>query len=247
MRTLEHEPRQAARDTANDAGAEAAIPRQTAMGAAVAGTAFAILFVGSMVTLSRAPGPRASDEDLAAFYGSGETRPLMLAGFYLLPLSAVAFLWFTAVLREWVSEGGYRISRVLSTVQLLSGIGFITLSLASAAATIVAAVTVQIGGGPLDPDVARQFPLFGGALLYVFATRMAAMFVTATVGSVRASRAFPGWFVAVSYAVAALLFLVASLGFWLVLVFPAWMLLLSGVIAARARGLPTSASITAGG
>lgn len=222
-------------------------PRRTAMGAAAAGAAFAILFVASMVALSRVPGPRSSDATLAAWYGGGETGPLMLAGFYLLPLSAIAFLWFAAVLREWVVEGGHHTSRVLSTVQLLSGIGFICLSLASAAATLVAAVTIQLGGAPLDPEVARQFPLFGGALLYVFAMRLAAMFVTATIGTLRAAGVFPGWFVAVSYAVAALLFLAATLGFWLVLVFPAWVLLLSGIIAVSARSLPTSAPASNGG
>lgn len=225
----------------NPGDTESTNARRTAHGAAAAGVAFSLLFVASMLTLSRAPGPRSSDATIAAFYGSGESRSLMLAGLYLLPLSAVAFLWFTSVLREWVVEDaipGNRSNRVLSSVQLLSGVGFIILSLVSAAATIVAAVTVQLGGVPLDPEVARQFPLFGGALLYVFAMRMAAMFVTSTVGVARGSDLLPGWFVAASYAVAALLFLVATLGFWLVLVFPAWVLVLSAIIAVRARDLP---------
>lgn len=205
------------------------------------GAAFAVLFVASMVTVSRTPGARASDAAIAAFYTSeSDRRPLVLAGLYLLPLAAVAFLWFVAILRDWESGSVQRLNRVFSNVQLLSGIGFITLSLAAAAASTVAAFSTEFGGAPLEPAVARQFPLFGSALLYVFAMRMAAIFVTSTTGIVRATGMFPSWFVGVSYVVATVLFLAATVNVWLVLVFPAWVLLLSGMIVFRPYAMAAS-------
>lgn len=202
-----------------------------------AGAAFAVLFLASMFAFSRTPGPRASDAAIAAFYAGDDRRPLVLAGLYLLPLATVAFLWFVAILRDWESNSARRRSRVLANVQLLSAIGFITLSLASAAASTAAAFTVELAGVSFEPVIARQFPLYGAALLYVFAMRMAAIFVTSTIGIVRVTGIFPIWFVAASYVVAAVLFLAATLNVWLVLVFPVWVLLLCAIIAARAHAI----------
>lgn len=217
--------------------------RRITQGTAAAGAVFAVLFVVSMVILARTPGPRASDEAVVAFYTGDDRRLLVAVGLYLLPLSAVAFLWFIAALREWVSGSARRLSQVLSNVQLLSGIGFIVLALASSAATTVAAFETEFSNAPLDPSDAREFPLFGSALLYVFAMRMAAIFVTSTTGIVRGAGVFPRWFQLVSYVVAACLFLAASRGIWLVFVFPGWVLLLSGLIVARHRSIASFAGV----
>lgn len=44
---------------------------------------------------------------------------------------------------------------------------------------------------------------------------------------------FPVWFLVVSYVVAAFLFLAATLSVWLVLVFPAWIIVVCAMIALR--------------
>lgn len=207
------------------------------LGTAAAGIAFSILFVLSVAILSRTPGPRASDDAIAAFYGGPERRLLVIVGFYLLPISAIAFLWFVAVLREWVSGGSRRINQLLSNVQLLSGIAFITLALAASAAMSVAAFETEFSNVALDPAEARQFPLLGNALLYVFAMRMAALFVTSTIGIVRGSGIFTRWFQVVSYLVAACLFLVATHGPWLAFVFPAWVAVLSVIMIYRRHSI----------
>jgi hypothetical protein len=79
--------------------------------------------------------------------------------------------------------------------------------------------------------------LYGSALLYVFAMRMAAIFVTSTAGIIRGAGVMPRWFQALSYVVAACLFLVASRGLWLAFLFPAWILLLSGLMVYRRRSI----------
>ena len=218
--------------------------RRITLGTAAAGAAFAVLFVVSVSILAQAPGPRASDDAIAQYYGGPDRRWLSFVGLYLLPFAAVAFLWFIAAQREWVSGSSQRLNQVLSNVQLLSGIAFIILALASSAATAVGAFEAEFGGGALDAEEARQFPLYGAALLYVFAMRMAAIFVTSTVGIVRGSGIFPRWFQLLSYVVAACLFLVASRGLWLAYVFPGWVLLLSALIWFRRRSIASFAGVT---
>jgi hypothetical protein len=226
---------------------EAAHFRRITLGTAAAGAAFVVLFVVSVSILAQAPGPRASDEAIVQYYSGADRRWLSIVGLYLLPLAAVAFLWFIAALREWVSGSSRRLNQVLSNVQLLSGIAFIALSLTASAATVVGAFEVEFGHGVLDPAAARQFPLFGSALFYVFAMRMAAIFVTSTTGIVRGSGIFPRWFQVVSYVVAACLFLVPSRGLWLTFVFPAWVLLLSALIVFRRKSIASFAGVAEAG
>jgi hypothetical protein len=162
----------------------------------------------------------------------------VLVGLYVLPFAAVAFLWFIALLREWVLASSRRVNRLLSNVQSVSGIAFITLAFAAAAASTVTAAAVEFTDAPLDPGEARQFPIYGDVLLFIFGMRMAAVFVMATTNLGRSADVFPRWFVVASIAVALFLFLSASLSLWLVLVFPLWMLALGGLLFFKARQIP---------
>ena len=154
----------------------------------------------------------------------------MLTGLYVLPLAAVAFLWFIAALRQWVELSSRKIDHLLATVQMLSGVGFITLAFAAAGAATIVASSVELANLPVDPTVARQFPLYSRTLLIIFGMRMAAIFVTTTAKLGHEAELLPRWFVFGSYGVAAALFLVATLNVWLVVVFPLWVLALNGII-----------------
>jgi hypothetical protein len=201
------------------------------------GIAFAVLFLASLALLARAPGAHASDANLVAFYASGEQRWMLLSGLYVLPLAAVAFLWFIAALRQWVEMSSSTSDYLLATVQLLSGVGFITLTFAAAGAATIAASSVELANLPVDPIVARQFPLYSRTLLIIFGMRMAAIFVTTTAKLGHEAQVFPRWLVFGSYGVAGALFLVATLNVWLVVVFPLWVLVLSGMIWFHGRTL----------
>jgi hypothetical protein len=84
-------------------------------------------------------------------------------------------------------------------------------------------------------------------LLFVFTFRMAAMFVftTSTIG--RTSGILPRPFVWSGYAVG--LFLLLSAGFeaWFALVFPVWMLALTGILLVHARRIPPELRLPASG
>src|SRR5918998_219252 len=129
----------------------------------VLGIAFAVLFLVGLGMLARTPGPRSTDQELVAFYASGAQRGLVLSGLYVLPLAAVAFLWFIAALRQWVEMSSRKIDHLLATVQMLSGVGFITLAFAAAGAATIVASSVELADLPVDPDVARQARSRGAA------------------------------------------------------------------------------------
>jgi hypothetical protein len=127
---------------------------------------------------------------------------------------------------------------MLSNVQLVSGIIYTTLILAAGGAMSVMATIIELSDEAVDPVLARQFPQYGASLLLIFAMRMAAMFVLTTTNLGRISRILPRWFIGIGFAVAVALLLTASLSSWLVLVFPAWILLFCAVLFDRARKVP---------
>ena len=105
------------------------------------GLTFAVLFVVALLSFRQAPPVDASDAEVVALYGSGDHRLMQLGGLYLLPLAAVAFLWFIAALREWVAVSAHTTDRMMSTVQMLSGVGFITLAFAAAGAMTIVSLS----------------------------------------------------------------------------------------------------------
>jgi hypothetical protein len=204
------------------------------------GLVFAILFSVALLSFTPIPKLEASDAEVSAFYQRDSQRLIQIGGLYLLPLAAVAFLWFTAALREWVERSARSFDHLLSTVQMLAGVSFITLALAAAGASTVVSLVQGSSTIPVDPELARQFPLYGRTLLIVFGMRMAAIFIMSTANMGLGAHLFPRWFVFGSIAVAIILFLVSTLNVWLVLVFPLWVLLLIGLIwqrSARYQGL----------
>jgi hypothetical protein len=206
------------------------------------GLAFAVLFVISILSFAQVPHLDATDDEVVAFYQGGNSEIIRIGGLYLLPLAAIAFLWFIASLHAWVELSGHPIDRLMSTVQMLGGVSFVTLSLAAAAAATVASFSYQY---ELTPDLARQFPLFGRTLLVVFGMRMAALFVMSTAKLGQSSGLLPTWFQWLSIAVALALFASATLNVWLTLIFPLWVAVLCAMIWLRRSLHPAHPAQTA--
>ncbi|MBV9358420.1 MAG: hypothetical protein JO023_23155, partial [Chloroflexi bacterium] len=217
--------------------------RQAAYLTALVGALYAVLFLVSYWLVSSRPGPHASDADLVAFYQSGASRRVILVGLYLMPFAGIAFVWFTVALRMWISGTSRREELLLSNVQLVSGILFVALLFAAAAAAAASAVSAEYASAPVDAATARQLPSLSNTLLFVFAMRMAAMFVFTTSNIGRATGVLPGWFVLVGFLVGLFLLLSATFSEVLVLVFPAWVLVLSCMLLVRARRIPADAMV----
>ena len=211
------------------------------------GAAHAVLFLLTYWLVSDVPGGNASDAEITEFYESNARWRIILAGLYVGPFAGMAFIWFLVALRMWVDSSTNRVSVLLSNIQLVAGIVYVTLLFAGLAASSVVAASVEFADTEINPVAARHFPQYGDTLLFVFSFRMAAMFVLTTSAIGRTSGILPRPFVWSGYAVG--LFLLLSAGFegWFALVFPLWLIALSGILLVRARRIPPELRLPAGG
>jgi hypothetical protein len=217
--------------------------RRAAFLTATVGIIHAVLFVLSFLLVSHVPGAQASDDALAAFYASGQQRLYTIAGLYLMPFAGIAFIWFIVALRMWINIHISRENVLLSNIQLVSGILFVALFFVTGAAYAATAASVQFVSASIGPVVMRQLPLLGSTVMFVFAMRMAAMFVFTTTNIWRNAAILPRWFVLLSFAVGLFLLLSATFNRLLAIVFPVWIVILCILILLRARHIPASATL----
>ena len=213
---------------------------------ACVGGVHALLFLLTYWLVSDAPGANASDAEIIEFYESDERWRIVLAGLYVGPFAGMAFIWFLVSLRMWVDRSAHRVNALLSNIKLVAGIVYVALFFAGLAASSVVAANVEFADAEINPAIARHFPQYGDTLLFVFSFRMAAMFVFTTSAIGRVSGILPRPFVWSGYAVG--LFLLLSAGFeaWFALVFPLWLLALTGILLVRARRIPPDLRLPAG-
>ena len=206
---------------------------RTPRSAGIAGLAFALLFVASLLLLRHHPAPGAAQKEIAEFYLRRQSGNLVLVGLYLVPFSGIAFLWFIAVIRSRVGE---REDRFFATVFLGSGLLFVAMLFAAAAAAAapVAASRFQ-DAPPPSPDAVGLARSLAYTMLYVYGVRAAAVFmiVTSTIGLRTAT--LPRWLVGTGYAAAAVLLFSISFFDAIVMVFPAWVAAVSVVILRSPR------------
>jgi hypothetical protein len=202
--------------------------RRAAYLTAVVGIVHALLFFLSIWLLFSTPGGNTISGDVYR-------RRLTLAGLYLMPFAGIAFIWFIVALRMWTSGHLRRENILLSNVQLVSGILYVAIFFAAGAAAATAAASVEFEGAQVDPVFIDEFPQYASTLLFVFAVRMAAMFVFTTTNIARSANVLPRWFGIVGFAVGLFLMLSATFSRALVLVFPAWVLVLCILLLLRVR------------
>jgi hypothetical protein len=189
--------------------------------AATAGILFAILFSAS-VSLIRVNMPVDLSEGVSwikSVYG-----PLQVA-LVLMPFAVIAFLWFVAVIRDWLGEHE---DQFFSTVFFGSGLLFLAMvciSMAIAGGIVVAANSAA------DQGLNQGAITFGRAVMLqisnVYAVRMAAVFMISTATIWLRTGLMPRWLIVVTYLLALLLLVVISLNLWVTLVFPAWVFFIS--------------------
>ena len=186
--------------------------------AAVAGVAFALLF-GTALLLVRMSIPGSIVERgrwLADPAGS-----LRLAT-HLLAWGGIAFLWFIGAVRTHI---GAREDRFLASVYFGSGVLFLGMCFAAAAATqALLAAHTQYGERFFDSGTFS----FGSRLAYeltnTYALRMAGVFMFSLATLCHRTGAMPRLFVWATWALAALLVLGLTQTLWAALLFPLWVL-----------------------
>src|SRR5438874_3568670 len=196
---------------------------KTPRAAAVAGIIFAVLFTISIVLIRLAIPEQLGGSNTAAWL-QGNTATLKLA-LTLVPFAGIAFLWFIGVVRDRL---GKLEDQFFSTVFFGSGLLFLSMMFASAA----------VAGGILasyaiEPDTLTKSGVlvFGRAVMYtimqVYAIRMSGVFMIALATIWMRTRVMPRLFVFLSYALALVLLVSSDITAWLILVFPAWLFVIS--------------------
>jgi len=206
---------------------------ETPRSAGVAGLAFAVLFITSLVLLRHHPSGGSTAAEIRDFYLGRHAGSVALVGVYLAPFSGIAFLWFIAVIRNLI---GNREDRFFATVFLGSGLLFVAMLFIAAGVGGALLTAVKFQDEPVpsaDTVLAIRSLAFG--FLFIYAMRMAAVFmiVVSTIGM--RLGVFPRWLVVAGYAAALVLILNVSYSEALVLVFPVWVAAVSGVILATSR------------
>lgn len=201
--------------------------------AGVAGLVFALLFVVALLLIRVAIGQHVPAAEVRADVANGDVGRVM-AGIYLVPFVGVAFLWFIAVVRDAIGE---REDRFFATVFLGSGLMFVAMLFAAAVtfAGPVIGKSFGVAGVPSVEtiDLARSL---GYAFLAVFATKMAGVFVIVSSTIALRLRAWPRWITVVGFVAALVLLFSVTYYEMIVVLFPAWVALVSVYLLAATRG-----------
>lgn len=189
--------------------------------AAFAGIIFSVLFIVSLVLIRLAVPAEPQD---AGAWMKKDLNSVNIA-LYLLPFAGIAFLWFIGVLRDRM---GHYEDRFFATVFLGSGVLF--LALLFVAGAVSAGVLFAYRTSPAHLMETGLY-VFGRAIVYqivnVYALKMAAVFmISASTVAIR-TRIFPRWMAWLGYTLALLLLLSLGYLYWVPLIFPLWVLLIS--------------------
>jgi hypothetical protein len=199
--------------------------RRAPRSAGLAGILFSLLFVLAVVLVAPRPPDGLTSAGLVDWFEQQAKSQVTIAALYVIPLAGIAFLWFIAVIRDRI---GANEDRFLSTVFLGSGLLFVAMFWASAAAiaSVVAANRYE-AAPPMSATTLEDARALGFSFLFVLASRAAAVFMIVTSTIALRTAIFPRWLIIASYVFALVMLLSLSLLQWIVLLFPSWVFVMS--------------------
>jgi len=206
----------------SESAAEREVGRQlhTPRAAGIAGSVFSLLFVVAILLARAHPARGSTAAEIASFYLDQDAGRIALFGLYLIPFAGIAFLWFIAAIRAHLGE---REDRFFATVFLGSGLLFVAMLFAAAAAAGSLLAAVKYQGQPVPgPDTV----VFARAL--AFALGAVFMLVVSTIGL--RTGFLPRWLVVAGYLGGLVFLFTVTYVELLVLIFPAWVTAVSVVI-----------------
>jgi len=195
---------------------------KTPRAAAIAGIVFSILLMVSMwlLRLSIPTDPL----DLGPWLLASARRITLALNF--IPFAGIAFMWFLGVLRDRL---GAREDQFFATVFLGSGLMFLGMLFVAASAT--GALIRAYAAAPAElfnPSTFAFARSFAYDVMHIYAFKMAAVFMMTTSTLIMRTRVAPVWIPLLGFGCAAVLIIGSGYFDWLLFVFPAWVLLLSG-------------------
>jgi hypothetical protein len=192
--------------------------------AAIAGLVFAILFSLSVIILKLSVVDLTQDEGQ---WLNGSARWISFA-VGLMPFAGIFFLWFVAVVRARL---GRFEDQFFSTVFLGSGLLF--LAMVFIAAALAGAIVLGYQRNPDGFAGSDTYYLARDGITQIFGIyglRMAAVFMLSQASLWFRTRVMPRWITFLTFPIALLLLFVYGEWYWVLLVFPAWVFLVSAYI-----------------
>lgn len=202
---------------------------------AISGVVFAGLLIASLVLLLQAPGLDDPDSSYIAFYAAGGDV-LVTVGMHLVPFAGIAWLWHMMATRSLVESHPGPPSKLPFGLHLASGILFVAMLFAAAAAVGAPALLGVFSTlPPPPPDVARALAGVGYGLTFVYGVRAAGMYMMTMTSTMRTTGLLPRWLVVLGYLAAAFLLLTTTYHPSTLLVFPGWVLVVCATLVVRTR------------
>ncbi len=196
---------------------------RTPRAAAVAGIIFAVLFIVATALIRLTLPEELSSSSITEWLGSNTA--LVSVALTVVPFAGIAFLWFMGVVRAHL---GKLEDQFFSSVLVGSGLLFLAMTFAS---TAIAGGMMASYAIAADQLTQSGVLIFGRAVMYtlmnVYAVRMAGVFMISLGTIWFQSRAVPRSFVFVTYALALVLLVAIGFSLWIVLIFPAWVFVIS--------------------
>ena len=190
--------------------------------AAIAGLVFSVL-LGAIIVLIHGALPDDATDISGEWLGKNGEMVSLAIGF--VPIVGVVFLWFMGVVRDRL---GHVEDQFFSTVFMGSGLLFLAMIFIWAALG-----EMLLYGYSVNPKLMIEggFYLMGWKLMHeiitVFAMGMAGVYVFSSGTFWARTGVTPRWLSIVTWSVAVLLWLSSYLGWWVQLIFPAWVFLIS--------------------
>jgi len=204
--------------------------------AAAAGLVFAVTSIVSWFLLQLPPDLSAPDAEISAWYEDPGNRQAVLLGLTLAVISAMAFLWFVAVIRRRVGD---REDQFFGTVFFGSGMLLTGVMLVGSAALASPAVTATLADRVPDPGATALVVAFGTALMALVLPRMQAVFVLSTSSLALRTDRISRWVSYFGYAIGLVMFFMPILLEPLSLAFPIWVGVISvAMLISRREVIP---------
>jgi hypothetical protein len=209
-------------------------PGRSLEAAAVAGMAYSVLAVSGMVLLSRFPDLGMSDEELTRWFDDSGRRAEVIVGLNLVSISAIAFLWFVAVVRRRLGD---REDRFFGTVFFGSSIAYVGVWLVAAAVVAGPVVVLTMfDDASISVESESLAVGIGAALMLVVAPRLQAVFVITVSNVILRSGFLPRWLAYFGLATGLMMMVMPFVSQPMGLAFPAWVFLVSVVILVTGPG-----------
>lgn len=198
--------------------------------AAIAGIVCAAGWSLALRGMLSTPGIGAPATEIVDYYADHSNATAALVWLQVLVFASIAFLWFVGVVRARVGDVEPKLFGTVffGASILLAALLFVGTSLIAAPA-----VLVVVGDQAPDPAATSLLRAGAGAVLSVFAPRIATLVLLSTASLGRVTGAFPRWLVWLTIVVGLVEFVNVSIAIPTIYLIPAWIAVVSVVLLVR--------------